>query len=247
MKIILAPHLDDEVIGCYSIWSTLDRIYYFHQDYRANTLPDGRYMPWGSGTADTISEQDTVYLPSKYDMHPLHRRVRCIGLSLPGKKFFYNVEMNVPWLQEENNPKGKRRFFKNLYPLEYETINKSDKYFLFKSIQPFDDIIWAVIKFQREMYHCWAGAPDEVSFLRNKHRHLFYFEVKIQQFGDDRDLEYFILSRKIQQWFDKQKWKEETSCEMFAMKIKVWLEVTYPDRLAEVSVFEDNENGALIQ
>ena len=137
--------------------------------------------------------------------------------------------------------------FENHYPGEVETISKSDKYFLFKSIQPFDELIWASIKFQREMFHCWPGAPEEVGFLRNLHRHIFFFEVDVQQFGDDRDLEYFILRKKVMQWFDSQTFSQRTSCEMFARAVREFLLVEYPGRQVRVSVFEDDENGCRLE
>lgn len=250
MKIILAPHADDEIIGCYSVLSEIDQIIFFKEDYRSGiSIDDWRYCPVSTAgnILNSLTESDTIYLPSHYDLHPLHRKVRRIGLAMPGKKMFYSVEMNTPWMEEEEDPKGKKELFCRLYPGEVETICKNDKYFLFKSIKPFDEIIWSTIRFQREFYHRWPAAPERVSFLSNLHRHLFHFEAKVQQFGDDRDLEYFILSRKIQQWWDTRKWSESTSCEMFALAMKQWLEVQYPDRLVQTSVFEDGENGACIE
>lgn len=246
-SIVLAPHLDDEIIGCFSVLDTVDLVYYFKADYREESvLEDGAFLRWDENDARLQHPSNLVYLPSKYDYHPLHRKVRSLGLNLPGKKMFYSVEMNTPWLEEEENPEAKRELLKTKYPQEYKTLNKNDKYFLFKSIQPYDDIIWGVIRFDRELFHCWPAAPEEVRFLRNLHRHLFRFEVKIQQFGDDRDLEYFMVSRKVQKFVDGQDWATTTSCEQFALGVKSFVEATYPGRLVEVSVFEDNENGASI-
>lgn len=264
MNIILAPHLDDEIIGCFSVLDTIDTIIYFHDDYRGdfidsvcNTLTHQLHLPDGKikyVRFDTIkmlgyisNSDDTIYIPSKYDYHPLHRKVRKVGLALPGKKMFYSIEMNTPWLEEEEEPTAKRQLFIKMYPGEVKTLEKNDKYFLFKSIKPYDDIIFASVRFQWEGFHCWKDAPEEVPFLRNIHRHMFHFEVNVQQFGDDRDLEYFILSRKIQQWFKNQTWVVTTSCEMYAIAIKRWLEQEYPDRIVEVSCYEDGENGAKIK
>jgi hypothetical protein len=249
MNIILAPHGDDEIIGCYSILDTIDKIIYFQDGDRMRSVVqnDKRYMIADGARLHSIKAEDTIFIPSKYDFHPLHKTVNRIGLSLPAAKQFYSIEMNVPWLEEEFDPHGKRALLKKLYPDQVETLAKNDKYFLFRSIKPFDDIIWASIKFEREGYHAWPQAPAEVAFLQNLHRHKFYFEVRVQQFGDDRDLEYFLLSRKVQAWFDAQSWEGRTSCEMFAISIKRYLEGEYVDRLVQVSVKEDDENGAIIQ
>ncbi len=253
MKVILAPHGDDEILGCFSILDQIDRIVYFTYDYRVENqiiVADHRYIGIHGFVANYLADlsyQDTLYLPSKYDYHPLHREVRRTGLGWPGKKMFYSVEMNTPWLEEETDPVGKRALFEKLYPGEVATISKSDKYFLFKSIQPFDDLIWATVRFTREFFHRWPAAPAEVAFLANRHRHLLHFEVRLQQFGDDRDVEYFILTRKVQAWFDDLEWPESTSCEMIAIKMKWWLETTYRDRQVQVSVYEDTENGCVIE
>ena len=251
-NVILAPHLDDEIIGCFSILKEGDLVFYFKDDYRAVNLNRQGYA-WvyehlAPGDSLVLHPDDVLYIPSRYDYHPLHREVNRFAVSVhhPHKRW-YSVEMNTPWLEEEENPKAKRACFEKLYPGEVETICKNDKYFLFKSIQPFDELIWASIKFQREMFHCWPGAPWEVDFLRHLHRHMFFFEVDVQQFGDDRDLEYFILRKKVMQWFDSQKFDLHTSCEMFARAVRDFLLVEYPGRQVRVSVYEDNENGARLE
>ena len=245
MKVAIIPHGDDEVIGLYSVLDQIDLFLYVQRDYREEGMRSRKYLHLSE--RPKLTEADTIYLPSSFDYHPLHREVRRIGLGLPGKKMFFSIEMNTPWLQEELDPGAKRNLLQHWYPGEYGTISRNDKYFLFKSIESFDELIWATVQFQREFFHCWPEAPNEVAFLRFEHRHLFYFKVSIQQFGDDRDLEYFILSRKVQQWVDTQQWGKNTSCEMFALAVKRWLECEYRNRLVRVSVFEDRENGVVIE
>lgn len=252
-NVILAPHLDDEIIGCFSILKKGDLVVYFKDDYRADSI-NRKGHPWtyelGHVNDDypALRSDDVLYIPSRCDYHPLHQAVNryAVGINHP-KKIWYSVEMNTPWLQEEENPKMKLDLFKTLYPGEVETICKNDKYFLFKSIQSFDELIWASVKFQREMFHSWPDAPREVAFLKNLHRHIFFFEVDVQQFGDDRDLEYFILRRKVMQWFDSQTFLQHTSCEMFARAVREFLLIEYPGRQVRVSVYEDDENGCRVE
>lgn len=46
--------------------------------------------------------------------------------------------------------------------------------------------------------HCWANCPhEEVAFLRNPHRHVFWVRLEVEVFSDDRDLEYFMIKRKL--------------------------------------------------
>lgn len=253
-NIVLAPHLDDEIIGCYSIWKEIDLVLYVQQDYRERCIADPpfskpMYRHCSLDEIQGIATTGTLYIPSQYDYHPLHREVRARAIGLACKKMFYSVEMNVPWLEVEEAPDQKRRLFERTYPGEIPTITKNDKYFLFKSIKPFDELIWASVRFTRPMIHCWPGAPEQVSHLQNLHRHLFHFQVDVQQYGDDRDVEYLMLSSRVQQWFDSQSWAPQTSCEMFARGIKWWLESLFvnPTRKVRVSVFEDNENGAVLE
>lgn len=261
MQYVFAPHLDDEIIGCYSVLDKIDTVIFFTDDYRSDQLQvrsdqfmgssKGSIVYSHSGFVDfgNLHSNDVIYLPSQFDYHPLHRRVRRIGMGLPCKKMFYSVEMNVPWLEEEEASVLKRRLFERMYPGEVGTISKNDKYFLFRSIKPFDEYIWASVRFTRPMIHCWPAAPEEVHHLRNPHRHLFHFQVDVQQYGDDRDVEYLRLSDSVQKWFDSQEWALHTSCEMFARGIKWWLEglFTNPVRKIRVSVHEDGENGCVLE
>jgi len=245
-KIILAPHLDDEVIGCYSILGEVDRIVYFTSDYREENLPDDRYEKFKGTLPHGIAEADTVFLPSRFDHHPFHRYVRNVGLGLPGIKWFYSVEMNVPWLEEEADPDGKWAMMERLYPQEVPRL-VDHKYRLFKSIKPFDEVIRASVKIVIERWHRWPAAPEKVAFLRNLHRHLFHVNVRVQQFQDDRDLEYFLLREEVGEIVNGFKWEERTSCEMLALSVKRTLEMRYLDRMVQVSVYEDNENGCEVE
>ncbi len=146
--IILAPHLDDEIIGCYSILHKVNKVIYFTKDYRSFNLYEKLdYVYYEDYNFDIIDDTDTIYLPSKFDFHPLHKIVRNKYINLPCKKLFYNVEMNVPWLEEEEDKMGKLYLLKKLYPNE-DLFIKNDKYWIFKSIKPFDDIIFTTYYFK---------------------------------------------------------------------------------------------------
>jgi hypothetical protein len=90
-------------------------------------------------------------------------------------------------------------------------------------------------------YHCWPDAPEEVSFLRSLHRHLFFVELEFIT-TEDRQLEFFIMKRKVTQ-FLQATWHEKdlgsTSCEVMAHALSDFFEATI------VRVFEDNENGGV--
>lgn len=103
-------------------------------------------------------------------------------------------------------------------------------------------MLWLIVRFEFEGIHNWKEAPDEVSFLRNPHRHIFKCEVWIEQFHNDRELEYFIVKRKLQ---SKSYLKEiGNSCEMIAERIS---EEIPQGRKYKIFVFEDGENGTCLE
>lgn len=248
-NIILAPHLDDEVIGCYSVLPIIDRILYFKADHRVVSIAsDPRYREWSVGEELAITDADTVYMPSSFDLHPLHRKVRRLGLNLEGAKRFYSVEMNTPWLEEEEDPEGKRALLARMYAGEALL----EKWWRFRSIQSFDEVIWASVLLTFEAKHRWRDAPVVVDFLRNSHRHLFHVRTDVQQMDGDRELEYFILRSVVKTVLDdilQVEWKEDgMSCEALARAIKRRLEGSaFSDRLVRVAVHEDGENGCVVE
>jgi len=101
-----------------------------------------------------------------------------------------------------------------------------------------------------EGYHCWAQAPEMVSFLRNKHRHIFHVTVLIEQEHDDRDIEYIMTKWDLDNLIKKMKTDLKTyvegtaSCEMMAEYIYDNITI---GRNVEVEVLEDGENGAIVK
>ena len=108
-------------------------------------------------------------------------------------------------------------------------------------------MIWVVVKFQFPGFHCWPDAPEEVAFLRNRHRHIFHCEVAIQEVNDDRDIEFFLFKKELESGIPFYITGENDSCEMIAQRIKGMVEKDHPGRIVMVSVYEDNENGAIVQ
>lgn len=113
---------------------------------------------------------------------------------------------------------------------------------LFKSI---------FITTQKEGYHCWPDAPDEVAFLRNLHRHMFGVKVSVQVFHDDRELEFILVKRFVNECLEEifANAKERISCEEVATKLYRMVEAKYDkgaERYLVVTVDEDGENGAIV-
>ena len=105
--------------------------------------------------------------------------------------------------------------------------------------------IW--INTQFPWFHSRADAPEEVKFLKNEHRHMFYVKVELAVNHDDRDIEFFIAKKYINQVISNIFPEHPTqdgyrigSCEMACQSIYDKIKEKY--KVISISVNEDNEN-----
>ena len=115
--------------------------------------------------------------------------------------------------------------------------------------------IW--VKFRKEGIHrypaaatdpalCTAGEYD-VSFLANAHRHIFHFQVWIDVFHNDRDIEFIQFKRWLEGLYSKDILELDfKSCEMIADDLYLQIAGRYPGRAVVIEVSEDGENGCCI-
>lgn len=92
--------------------------------------------------------------------------------------------------------------------------------------------------------HQWEGCPiEEVTYLRNPHRHIFHVTLKFAVNHNNRDIEFISLKNKIEEYIQKWYYNKNlgnASCEDIAEDLGNHF-------LAHcVAVLEDNENGAEI-
>lgn len=113
------------------------------------------------------------------------------------------------------------------------------------------------VTFQKEGIHCYpAAATDpslktgdmyDVSFLGTPHRHIFHFEVTIEVFHNDRDIEFIQFKRWLENQYSQNILElNYKSCEMISDDLYEVISTRYPDRNIKITVSEDNENGATI-
>jgi hypothetical protein len=115
-------------------------------------------------------------------------------------------------------------------------------------------MIW--VTFQKEGIHCYPAASidanlatgDEydVSFLGTPHRHIFHFNVAIQVFHNDRDVEFIQFKRWLENLYRGTLELNFKSCEMISDDLYQSIANRYPDRDIHITVSEDGENGATI-
>lgn len=109
---------------------------------------------------------------------------------------------------------------------------------------------FVIVQTQFEGFHNYPEAPEEVSFLRFPHRHMFHVTAEIEVVHTDRDLEIIMVKRAIDFYFAETDFGR-TSCEEIALLLQEHLKLKYPlsggfnrDRVVNIEVLEDGENGA---
>ena len=106
-----------------------------------------------------------------------------------------------------------------------------------------------IITLAIEGLHNWPEARNvfpEVGFLSDMHRHVFHFTLKKRVRHDNRDVEFIMFKRDVEQYLRVNYWRSDyrclmfgpMSCEMIAKELLEYFECEY------VAVWEDNENGA---
>lgn len=115
------------------------------------------------------------------------------------------------------------------------------------------------VTFQKEGIHRYPAAETDtnlktgdeydVSFLAYPHRHIFHFNVAIEVFHNDRDVEFIQFKRWLERLYSGDKGLlslDYKSCEMISDDLYEQIANRYPDRDIHITVSEDGENGATI-
>mgnify|MGYP006267546851 CR=1 FL=1 len=111
---------------------------------------------------------------------------------------------------------------------------------------------YVIVKLQVDGEHNFPAAAEsfpEVSFLSHPHRHMFHIEARVEVFHDNRDKEFIMLKRDIENYFKQMYYKPDRrmhvfgamSCEMIAKEILLQF------NCKSVTVWEDLENGATVE
>lgn len=103
-----------------------------------------------------------------------------------------------------------------------------------------------IIKTQFEGVHQYIDAPDAVAMLRSIHRHLFYVKVELAVCSDDRELEFLLVKRTLNEFLSSKPFTIAASCEQMADAICKFLTTKYGNRNIKCCVYEDNENGGCV-
>lgn len=114
-------------------------------------------------------------------------------------------------------------------------------------------IRWIEVNFQKEGIHKYPAALEDpkladVSFLGYPHRHMFHFTVRVSVDHNDRDIEFILFKRWLENLYVNGTMQADfKSCEMLAEDLIRAISTNYPNRDIVVKVFEDGENGAILE
>lgn len=106
------------------------------------------------------------------------------------------------------------------------------------------------VRTQFPAFHRWVEAPAPVHFLRNWHRHMFKVRATLEVDHANRQLEFFIAQRAVEDIADVYKDTcFEYSCERLAELFYEALEKrpAYKGRVLEVVISEDGENDGIFK
>jgi hypothetical protein len=109
--------------------------------------------------------------------------------------------------------------------------------------------IW--VTFQKEGIHKYPDAPEGVEFLKYPHRHIFHFRVELEVWHDDREVEFILFKRELENLYSDAVDSSTQgtlnldfkSCEMMARELYGYINDFYPGRAVQIEVSEDGENG----
>lgn len=102
---------------------------------------------------------------------------------------------------------------------------------------------YIVVQLQYEGVHSWPECPiEQVSYLRNPHRHIFHIVCEKQVFHNEREIEIISFKKKILDFLDIKNNHDfkDKPCETIAEELLIAFD------LSKCTVLEDGENGAII-
>jgi hypothetical protein len=146
-SIIVAPHPDDEIIGCYEILKKEKCIIIYSGETELKRREEAMKLKeycesvsiqlfLNNIPPSMLKKENTFYFPNpETEIHPLHRQYGNMGemLARSGENVtFYTTTMNVPWIHEVKDWEEKEKLLNNVYPSQKSLWEWEKKYILFE-------------------------------------------------------------------------------------------------------------------
>jgi hypothetical protein len=149
---VVAPHPDDEIIGCYEVLSKVKfaSIWYVEKvdksreedSLKISDILNVYSMNFFRGNYNILRkkveflEENRYYFPDPVcETHPTHRIIGAIGEEFLRKGWdviFYSTNMQAPYIHEVKDPKAKLQHLNYLYSGEGSLWENDHKYWLFE-------------------------------------------------------------------------------------------------------------------
>jgi hypothetical protein len=138
--VIVAPHADDEIIGCYSFLAAglVDSVMFQARAAMEEAIPSSEHFGFNIKSIEDFKDDRTkifLFPDPTYETHPDHRELGSIGEGfLRGGEavIFYNTNMLAPYIHEVSLAAFKRKCLDTLYPNKKDLWTYEHKYFLFE-------------------------------------------------------------------------------------------------------------------
>ena len=143
--VIIAPHCDDEIIGCYEILLDSNPIIIYYGDSPKERREEAQKLKEYINIKAQLFQKEIpthiiknchIFAPDPFfEIHPLHRKLGFKAEQLLRDGYdvtFYNTIMNAPYIHEVENIKEKEELLNTVYPTQKDLWLYEKKYVLFE-------------------------------------------------------------------------------------------------------------------
>jgi len=214
VNVIVAPHPDDEVIGCWTLLRSgaIDRVIYYTRTRTDEIRRTAKYFGFEAIIPDNdqhfknivasiINDVDKIYVPHPMDHHPDHRRVTFLIQSLYSRQqiMYYSVDMNLPWAIKPLGIDAHSKYYDLItcYPSQQKEFDVNHHWWLFEGITPYPSIPKITVEVPFMGYHKYPDAPENRKYLRYAHQHVFTAKIIMDVAHLNRWVEFHDLREQV--------------------------------------------------